>query len=230
MTLTLTLERSGKREPCPVEVRRVVNAGFTGRDQAAVRRHIEELRSHGVPCPDRTPVVYPKPAHLITTADEIEVLGSGTSGEAEFVLLIGPGRILVAAGSDHTDRDLEQVTIEKSKLVCPNVLSAEVWDLADVRAAWDDLILRSFVTAGGQRTLYQEGRLQAMLAPDDLVTLVRDLTTGDLAGTAIYSGTLSLLGGKLVCGERFEVELRDEQRGRTLRCAYRVKPIAWIKD
>ena len=228
--LELTLQRDGKAEPARFEVRRIVNAGFTGRDQAAVQRHIKELRAHGVPCPDRTPVLYPKLPHLITTAAEIEVLGSGTSGEGEFVLLVGSDRVLVAAGSDHTDRDLEKTTIEKSKLVCPNVLSPEAWDLADVRKGWDHLVLRSYATVGGKRTLYQEGRLAEMMTPDDLIALVRERTEGDLAGTVIYSGTLALLRGELLCGERFEVEVSDEQRGRHLRCDYRVNPIAWIKE
>lgn len=235
MTLDLVLQRNvlqrnGAHQPVSFEVRRIINAGFTGRDRAAVQRHIQELRSHGVPCPERTPVLYPKLAHLITTADEIEVLGPGTSGEAEFVLLVETARVLVATGSDHTDRELEKTTIEKSKLVCPNVISTEVWDLADVREGWDDLVLRSHVTARGTRTLYQEGRLAGMLAPDDLISLVRNRLTGDLAGTAIYSGTLALRGGELICGERFEVELRDERRGRALRCDYRVTPVAWLSE
>ena len=228
-TLDLILRRDGQRDRVRFEVHRMINAGFTGRDQAAVQRHVDELRAHGVPCPDRTPVLYPKLASLITTASEIEVVGSATSGEAEFVLLVGPDRILVAAGSDHTDRDLEQTSIEKSKLVCPNVLSAEVWDLVDVREGWDDLVLRSYATAGGARTLYQEGRVAEMMTPDDLIGLVRERLTAGLAGTAIYSGTLPLLGGKLICGERFEVELRDERRGRGLRSDYRVTPVGWLK-
>jgi len=223
--LELTLQRDGKREPARFEVRRIINAGFTGRDQAAVQRHIQELKAHGVPCPDLTPVLYPKPPHLITTAAEIQVLGHGTSGEGEFVLLVGPDRILVAAGSDHTDRDLEKATIEKAKLVCPNVLSPEAWDLDELRKEWDEIVLRSYSTAEGERALYQEGRLAEMMTPDDLIALVRERTEGELAGTVIYSGTLALLGGHLVCGERFEVELVDERRDRRLRCEYRVVPL-----
>lgn len=49
-----------------------------------------------------------------------------------------------------------------------------------------------------------------------------------LAGTAIHSGTLAALGGELIGGERFEATLADERRGRTLRCDYRVTPIAWV--
>jgi hypothetical protein len=226
--LALTLERPAGRERVEFLVRRIVNAGFTGRDQAAVRRHVEELRAHGVPCPDRTPVLYPKPAHLITTAAEIEVLGPTTSGEAEFVLLVDGDRVFVAAGSDHTDRDLETVSIEKAKGVCPNVLSRQVWDLADLRDGWDDLVLRSYVTAAGRRTRYQEGRLAQLLRPEDLLALVRQRAPGDLDGTLVYSGTVELIGGQFVHGERFEVELRDERRARSLRCEYRVAPVAGL--
>jgi hypothetical protein len=188
------------------------------------------LRAHGVPCPARTPVLYQKFAGQLTTAGDIDVLGEATSGEAEFVLLVERDRVLVAAGSDHTDRDLEKVTIEKSKLVCPGVLSADVWDLAEVRADWDTLAIRSRVTRGGTRTVYQEGRVDTLLAPDDLIRLVRERTAGALEGTAIFSGTLATLGGELICGERFEVELMDERSGRALRLDYRVHPIAWVTE
>ncbi len=227
--LDLTLRQNGRATPVRFDVRRVINAGFTGRDRAAVQRHIDELRAHGVPCPDRTPVLYPKMAHLLTTAASIEVLGPETSGEAEFVLLAAPGRTFVACGSDHTDRGLEKITIEKSKLVAPNVISSEVWDLTDVRETWDELVLTGHSTVDGRRALYQEGRLAAMMRPDDLLALVRGRLDGDLTGTAIFSGTLALLGGAFAYGERFEVELRDDRRGRRLRCDYRIAPIRWLK-
>jgi hypothetical protein len=227
--LSLTLTRASSPEPIEFDVRRIVNAGFTGRDQKAVRAHIEELQAHGVSCPAETPVYYAKLAPLVTTASAIEVLGEATSGEAEFALLVGRDRVLVAAGSDHTDRELEKQTIEKSKLVCESVLSREVWDLADVREGWDDLVLRSHVTVKGARRLYQEGPVARLLPPDDLLARVRGRLAGDPAGTVIFSGTFEVLGGELLFGERFEVELRDERRGRALRCDYRVNPVAWLR-
>jgi hypothetical protein len=230
MRLDLALVRAARAEPVCVDVERVIVAGFTGRDRAAVERHLAELRAHGVPCPDRTPVLYQKFARLLTTAGAVEVLGPDTSGEAEFVLLAGRDRVLVAAASDHTDRELEKTSIEKSKLVCPGVLSPEVWDLADVRGHWDELVIRSHVTRQGRRLLYQEGRLDAMLHPDDLLRLVRERLRGDLAGAAVFSGTLAAVGGELVCGERFEVELHDPRLRRRLTCDYRVTPVDWVTD
>src|SRR5574341_1413948 len=111
--MNFALHAGGRSAPVSLDIRRLINAGYTGRDQAAVRHHIEELKAHGVPAPERTPVLFPKPAALLAQGPTIEVLGGRTSGEAEFVLLVAGGWVLVAAGSDHTDRELEKVSIEK---------------------------------------------------------------------------------------------------------------------
>jgi hypothetical protein len=228
--MDFVLQGMGKTSPASLDIRRLINAGYTGRDQEAVRHHIEELKAHGVPAPERTPVLFPKPAALLTQGPTIEVLGETTSGEAEFVLLVARGRVLVAAGSDHTDRELEKVSIEKAKMVCPNVLSREVWDLAEVRDGWDDIVLRGYATAKGRRALYQDARLGAMMTPEDLMALAKGRTDGDLEGLALFSGTVPMLGGEMVFGHRFEVELVDSRRGRTLRCDYRIAPLGYLKN
>ena len=228
--MEFVLHAGGKVSPVARDVRRLINAGYTGRDQEAVRHHIEELRAHGVPAPASTPTLYAKPASLLTQGPAIEVLGGHTSGEAEFVLLVARGRVLVAAGSDHTDRELEKVSIEKAKMMCPNVLSREVWDLAEVRDGWDDIVLRGYATAQGRRVLYQEARLGAMMTPEDLMALAKGRTDGDLEGLALFSGTVPMLGGEMVFGQRFEAELVDSRRGRTLRCDYRIAPLGYLKE
>ncbi|MBI3078087.1 MAG: DUF2848 family protein [Deltaproteobacteria bacterium] len=229
-TLTLTLVREGRSEPVIFEVRRLVNGGFTSRDQSGARKHIEELKAKGITCPDEIPAFYPKSRELITTADEIEVLGDQTSGEAEFALLIGGGRTLVAVGSDHTDRELEALTIPKSKMVCPNVVSREVWDLQDVRQHWDSLLLRSYMLKGGERTRYQEARLGSMLPPEQILDLAKGrISEGGTEGLVLFSGTVAAIGG-LSFGDGFEAELVDEVWGRRLTCQYRVRPITWFRS
>jgi hypothetical protein len=229
-TMDFTLHARGDASPVAFEVRRLINAGYTGRNQEAVRHHIEELKAHGIPAPASTPAMYAKPAALLSQGPDIEVLGDRTSGEAEFVLLIGGGRVLVAAGSDHTDRELEKASIEKAKMVCPNVISRDVWDLAEVRDGWDEIMLRGYATAGGRRVLYQETRLAAMMAADDLMALARTRSDGDLEGLALFSGTVAMIGGDILCGDRFEVELEDGRRGRAIRCDYRIAPLRYLQD
>lgn len=227
--MEFVLHAGGKASPVAFEVRRLINAGYTGRDQAAVRHHIEELRAHGVPAPAGTPTLYAKPASLLIQGPTLEVLGGQTSGEAEFVLLVAAGRVLVAAGSDHTDRELEKASIEKAKMMCPNVLSRDVWDLAEVWDGWDDIVLRGYATAQGRRALYQEARLAAMMTPEDLMALAKDRTDGDLEGLALFSGTVPMIGGQMVFADRFEVELGDSRRGHLLRCDYRIAPLSYLK-
>ena len=71
----------------------LVVAGWTGRDEAALRHHIEELAAIGVPRPSSVPVFYRISVANLTQADSIEVLGTDTSGEAEPVLVSLPDGI-----------------------------------------------------------------------------------------------------------------------------------------
>jgi hypothetical protein len=203
----------GSGGPRPVRVRRLVVAGWTGRDRAAVERHIEELRSHGVTPPTRVPTLYRATLDRLTTADRVQVLGERTSGEAEPVLLVSGGAVWAGVGSDHTDRQLETLSVEDSKQACPKVVGRTFWRLDDLAGRWDGLALRSW--SDGQP--YQEGRAGELLPPDELLRLV-----GPEDGTLIMMGTIATRDG-LRFGRRFEAELDDG--GRAIRCAYEVEAV-----
>lgn len=212
------------------QVEKILNAGYTARDQSGVQKHIDELRKEGIPSPKSFPTFYPKITDRITTADKIEVLTDRTtSGEAEFVLLFDRDKIYVGVGSDHTDRKLEQHNILAAKQMCANVISAEVWCYQEVADHWDNLILRSWVEKEGQRQLYQEARLALIIKVEELIDRVRNLVVGDLSGMVFYAGTIPVLSGEICFSRRFEAELIDEQMGKSLSCAYSVEPISWFK-
>src|SRR3954447_2961703 len=61
----------------------LIVAGWTGRDEAALRHHIEELAAIGVPRPSSVPVFYRNAVSNIVQTDRLEVLGPDTSGEGE---------------------------------------------------------------------------------------------------------------------------------------------------
>jgi succinylarginine dihydrolase len=63
-----------------VPVNELVVAGWTGRDQAAIEAHVREMKEWGVAGPTQTPMYYRVAASLLTTADEIEVIGRESSG------------------------------------------------------------------------------------------------------------------------------------------------------
>ncbi|MDL2264116.1 DUF2848 domain-containing protein [Synergistaceae bacterium OttesenSCG-928-I11] len=233
MRMDFKLHRiSGDTENLSIDVRRIINAGYTGRDQAAVQAHIDELKEEGIPAPDKTPTYFPKFADRLTQDESFEVLDeTDHSGEAEFALLFVGGNVYVGTGSDHTDRKLETVDIPKAKQVYVNTISRDLWDLADVRGHWDEIVLRSWVKQGGKKVLFQEATLDAMLAPDDLIERVKALLVdpSDTEGLVVYSGTVAALT-KADYSSYFEVELNDPKLGRKIGQRYELKPVAkWFK-
>jgi hypothetical protein len=229
-TLNLTVKgKRGARE-LAFPVKRMVNAGYVGRDQEAVKKHIEELKREGIPAPPEIPTLFPVASYLIATGGVLEVVETMTSGEAEFVLFLKEGEMYVGVGSDHTDRRLEADSIIKSKQMCPNVTSPVVWPYRDVEETWDGLELRGWVKKDGERILYQEAKLSTILGPEDLLSFVKGkIKDTDLEGMVIFSGTIGAIGGEMISGEGFEVELHNPLTDDSLRCEYEVRLLDYVE-
>src|SRR6266566_4639619 len=168
-TLFLTLQDGSAAMTREVGIDDAIVAGWTGRDAAAVEKHIAELAALGVKRPTTTPIFYRVSAARLTTATEIEVVGAHSGGEVEFVLLHHSGRMWVGAGSDHTDREVETYGVTVSKQMCDKPVAPVFWAFDDVAPHWDRLMLRSHVIENGERRIYQEGSVAAMLKPLDLI-------------------------------------------------------------
>ncbi len=204
----------------PREIKHLVIAGWTGRNVEALEKHIVELEALGVKRPKSTPIFYRVSADLITTKPSIEVLGTGSTGEVEFVLFSLADGLWVGLGSDHTDRKAETIGVSLSKQMCAKPIAATAWRYDDVRPHWDQLMLRSDVRRGSERQLYQEGFVAGMRPPDELIKLY----TGDAAlpaGTAMFCGTLAV-HGNIAFADRFEMELNDPVLGRRISHAYTI--------
>ena len=218
--LTFTIDDRGVRTPLTLAIDRCVIAGWTGRDPVARDKHIAELEAIGIARPATTPIYYRVAACRLTTAGSIEVSGSDSSGEVEFVLIGWQGRTFVGVGSDHTDRKVETYSVTVSKQMCDKPMAPELWELEDVIDHWDRLILRSFAWIDGERVLYQEGTLDAMLPVGDLTE--RQFGKSGLPdGCAMFGGTFAAKGG-IRPASRFEVELEDPVLKRSIRHAYDV--------
>jgi len=227
--IELTLEQKGKAKPLRYRYTRMVNAGYVGRNQEEVRRHIEELARKGIPGPKKTPTLYPVIPRTLVTDEAVEVYSHDTCGEVEYVLLIKDEKtVYVGLGSDHTDRHLEETDIPRAKQICPNVVSRRVWLLSEVMPHWDDLEIESRMIKEGKEVLYQKGRLALILDPPSLMEFVRSKIPGPLAGTVIYSGTLGTLTGGFVYGERFMAKLTVPRMGRSLDLQYDVLPLDYL--
>lgn len=222
--ISFTIEAArarGASEGREEDVTRIVCAGYAGRDQDSVRKHIEELKALGVPAPAETPAFYAVPPERVTTAGGITVKAARTSGEVEFVLLRTASTTLVTVGSDHTDRELEKSDVPLSKAVCPKIVAPVFWVLSDVLDHWDRLRIRSSVAVNGAAQPYQDGYLSELMAPDDLESRLAQREPELSAGEMLFSGTIPSMRG-LVISDVFAMELVDEATGRAIRHSYRV--------
>ena len=216
--LTFTRHFGGKTDQVSVNPQTLIVAGWTGRDEAALNHHIEELAAIGVPRPSSVPVFYRNAATNIVQTDRLEVLGPDTSGEVEPVIVALADGLWIGLGSDHTDRKAETMGIALSKQLCGKVLAKDLWRFDEISKHWDQIMIRSFATIGGQRTLYQEGPLAAMRHPDDLIARYGKAPS---AYTIMMCGTLGAKGG-IRPAARFEMELDDPVLKRRITHAYDV--------
>jgi hypothetical protein len=207
-----------------VLIGKAVVGGWTGRDQAALRHHIEELAKIGVKPPAATPLFYRVGVSRLVQSEAIEAIGEGSSGEVEYVMLKVDGRTWIGAGSDHTDRAVEHMGITIAKQLCDKPVARAVWPFDEVEGHWDRLVLRSHIEEGGAAILYQEGGVASLLSPRELLARY-DEGGGDLEeGALMFGGTCAAIGG-VRYSPRFRFELVDPVLNRKIEHAYAVQPV-----
>jgi hypothetical protein len=166
---------------------------------------------------------------MLSLDPEIEVYGNETSGEVEYVLcIVTEDEVYVGLGSDHTDRHLEESDIPRAKQICPNLMGRTVWPLKEVEGHWDDLLMKANVVKDAKAILYQEGRLGTLLNPAELVSFVKSKIPGPLENLIVFSGTMGMVTGEFVFGQKFSTELIDEKLNRRLEISYDIKPLDYL--
>jgi hypothetical protein len=216
--IAFTLDAKGTKTPLALSITQGVIAGWTGRDPVARDHHIAELAAIGIAPPATTPIYYRCSARRFTTDTSIECTGTDSSGEVEFVLIGGKGRIFVGVGSDHTDRKVETYNITVSKQMCDKPVAPVLWDFAEVEGHWDQIVLRSYAMIDGARVLYQEGTLSGMLPVAELIK--KGFYGAALPeGTAMFGGTFAAQGG-IRPATRFDYEIEDPVLKRKIASGY----------
>jgi Protein of unknown function (DUF2848) len=222
--LSAPLALAAPSGPLAGRFERLVVAGWAARDEAAVRHHIAELAALGVRPPREVPLFYRVAASLLTTDTALQVAGTGSTGEAEAVLLSLPEGLFVGVGSDHTDRAAEAAGVTWSKQMCTKPIGPAVWPFAEVAPHWDRLVLFSRVERGGAWAPYQRGTLGGLRRPEDLVA--RYAGPGGLPpGTAMFLGTMPVADG-ISWADAFEATLEDPVLGRSITCGYRLEALS----
>lgn len=207
-----------------VAIHSAIVGGWTGRDKEALAHHVEELQKLGVAPPVRTPLFYRVGVSRLTQAQAIEVIGSGSSGEVEYVLLQIDGRLWIGVASDHTDRHVERMGITVAKQLCDKPVASALWPLDEVQAHWDRLVLRSHVVENGETRLYQEGGVAALLSPRELLARFADEGQAFGSGMLMFGGTCPAIGG-VRHAPAFRFELADPVLGRAIGHSYAVQTL-----
>lgn len=200
----------------------LIVAGWTGRDANAVNHHIAELQALGVAPPSEVPLFYRVAHTLLQQAPEIQVLGGASSGEVEPVLVRHNGDLYLGLGSDHTDRELETVSVAASKQACAKPVSGTFWRFDQLAAHLDQLQLRCEIEEDGAWRLYQEGPL-ASIQP--LAYLAGQ--AGLVDGQVMFCGTLGAIGG-VRPASRYRMALTDPVHARRIDLAYAVRTLPII--
>lgn len=213
--MRFTVHDDDGRHEVEVAVREVIIAGMTGRDEDAVRHHIDELAKLGVAPPSTIPIYYRVSASLLTRDPRVQVLGPDTSGEVEAVLVGTSEGMLVAVGSDHTDRKAEADSIALSKQLCPKPISVDAWRYGDVEAQWDAIGLISDRAVGGRWEPYQRGTLGQIRRPEDLIGDFFPGLSELPAGVVMFTGTIAAQG-PIGGADQFSMALVDSTSRRTL--------------
>ena len=212
---------TGKRE-LVFPMRRLICAGWVGRNKKALQAHIDELGQHGVPPPTRMPIYLNFSPYLATTSDGIDVITKESSGEVEYVILKEGDRTYIGVGSDQTDRGFEKFSIPASKQMCAKIMAPVVWPYQEIKDHWDQIVIRSWTTSDGKRMLYQEDALATIL---DVEALLEQLPKDEglpADGLVLFSGTVATKIG-LVYGERFDFEMEDPLLDRKIGHGYQIR-------
>lgn len=213
-------------EQISIAVKKTYCIGFSGRDREKVMEHIHELAEIGVPEPDDIPTLFPMRLSSLTQDSKIEILGDETSGEAEIVLIFGDSsdEIFVTVGSDHTDRSLETVDINKSKQICDKPFAQKAWRFQDVTEYWDQLKLGSKVLIDGAWVPYQEQTVASILHPQEILSYLKNKNIS-LKNTVVFSGTVPLING-FKYGNGFSMQFIDPVKNDSINYEYQIEDIS----
>lgn len=216
---SVVLRRDGTVHPVTLVWGSCVAAGYTGRDQAAVQAHVDELRAIGVPAPSKVPTMYWIEPERVSSRPLLHVVGTETSGEGELFFARGDdGNLYVTVASEHTDRGLETISVAKAKQVCSKVVAPACWRVDEIRHHWDSIELKVWIDG----TLYQSGTLGQMLPPERIFEFAVEDSPEPGSSVALFSGTLPIICGAFVYGSCYELSLYDGALNRELRLVYRV--------
>lgn len=220
MKYTVVTKQGRKEES--MELDKLIVVGFAGKDIEKTMEHIRELEAEGIHCPKSVPVVYQCAKGLLTSEDTIEVIADKTSGEVEYIILVRDHKYYIGIGSDHTDRELEAVSIHKSKQVCLKPYAKEFWEYDEIKDHFDAIKLVSSQVIDDTEVEYQAGLTSDLLSLECIISEIEKEL--DVNHCLIYTGTVPLKDG-FKFGDKFSCKIVDEKLNREIALTYKIKVI-----
>lgn len=194
MQLNFELKNAqGNVEAIQTDVSNCIVAGWAGRDRAAIEHHIEELAEIGVKPPSQVPLFYRVANNQLTQESNVQVVGTGSSGEVEVLVFNHQDRLCISITSDHTDRVLEAHSVALSKQICIKPTAKTAWFYDDVADHWDQLQLEAWIIEEGEKVAYQKGSVSTLLHPLELIE--KHFNQSMIPrGAAMTCGTVAVIG------------------------------------
>jgi len=193
-----------------------VAAGYTGRNQKAVQAHIKELKSLGIPAPQKIPAMYWIEPERVSTKKTLHVIGDKTSGEVEFFLAKdNAGELYVTVASDHTDREMEKDSVSKAKQLCSKIVAENHWDKIIIS-------LKVKTNDNSPEILYQEGPLSKIFTPEKLEEICEQDSPNKKANISILSGTLPLISDETIFAKIYQLTIFDPVLNKKIKHTYKV--------
>lgn len=224
-SMNFVLKKLSGEEKVTVDFEQLLVIGFAGRNIEKTMEHIKELEEElGVPAPKQIPTIFECSLELLTKAENIKFIGEKTSGEVEYIIVKFGEKIYIGLGSDHTDRELESVSIPKAKQVSPKPIAGELWDYDEIKDHWDQIRLVSYQTINGEEVKYQDGTLSDILPVEKILSVLTE-RIGNIDNSIIYSGTVPVLDG-FKYGDNFRSLMIDEALNRSIEFNYNVNVIS----
>jgi len=200
-------------------------AGYTGRNQEAVKEHIKELKALGVPTPQKVPSIYWIEPERVSTSKTLHVIGEKTSGEVEYFLTKdNNNESYVTIASDHTDRELEKISVSKAKQVCSKIIAEKCWKVSDIYDHWDKIIIQSTIKEddGSPNILYQKCRLKEILLPEELQKICEKDSPSKNGNISTFSGTTPIIANKVIFAKTYQLIMIDPILKREISHTYNV--------
>ncbi|MQG39913.1 MAG: DUF2848 domain-containing protein [SAR202 cluster bacterium] len=154
-----------------LDVKKIGCSRNSSRNIGVTKKYIDNIQNSGTKMHEPAGIAF-KSRYLLTNESKIEVQGSQTSGEAEFVIFSENEKLYLSVGSDHNDRSVGLMWTEmlgkiedtaKSKQMVPSVIAQDAWEFEEIKNHWDRIIVSSKITGPEGLVDYQNYSLSELL-------------------------------------------------------------------